>query len=123
MHLDYTVPWLVALVDFTVPVTWIVALVLQTIGLIVSLLLAWRRIERSIDSRFHDFSLLLKGVTDGDIRELRASVQRLETGQDEWTKTLRQRTHDLSDEVNVLKLKVDRLERPGHYPRVAQDSA
>lgn len=36
----------------------------------------------------------------------------LENGQDEWTKALRQRTHDLASDVQKLTLDVDRLRRP-----------
>ncbi len=46
------------------------------------------------------------------VKEMGFRVGTLETGQDEWTKTLRERTHELSVQVNVLVLKVDRLERP-----------
>lgn len=47
------------------------------------------------------------GVTD-----LTHRVGTLENGQDEWTKSLRTRTHELAEKVNTLMLKVDRLERP-----------
>ena len=47
------------------------------------------------------------------IKDIGFRVGTLETGQDEWTKTLRERTHELSILVNQLVLKVDRLERPG----------
>lgn len=46
------------------------------------------------------------------VADLTHRVGTLETGRDEWTKTLRERTHELSNQVNVLNLKVDRLERP-----------
>ncbi len=46
------------------------------------------------------------------IKDLGFRVGTLETGQDEWTKTLRERTHELSNQVGILVLKVDRLERP-----------
>lgn len=49
------------------------------------------------------------------VTELAHRVNTLETGQDEWTKTLRQRTHDLSEQLNILVLKVDRLERPAQH--------
>lgn len=51
-------------------------------------------------------------TVESSMRELTRRVGSLETGQDEWTKTLRQRTHDLATQVNALMLKVDRLERP-----------
>lgn len=46
------------------------------------------------------------------IKDLGFRIGTLETGQDEWTKTLRARTHELGNHVNELVLKVDRLERP-----------
>lgn len=54
---------------------------------------------------------LLK-VVESNIKDLGQRVSTLETGQDEWTKTLRERTHELGNHVNDLVLKVDRLERP-----------
>jgi hypothetical protein len=54
---------------------------------------------------------LLRGV-EQNIKELGLRIATLETGQDEWTKSLRERTHELSEQVNTLVLKVDRLERP-----------
>lgn len=49
---------------------------------------------------------------EASIHDLTHRVKDLETGQDDWTKTLRARTHELSNQVNTLVLKVDRLERP-----------
>jgi len=54
---------------------------------------------------------MLKSV-EASVKDMGARVTTLETGQDEWTKTLRERTHELSIHVNDLVLKVDRLERP-----------
>lgn len=44
--------------------------------------------------------------------DLTRRISTLESGQDEWTKTLRERTHELANQINTLVLKVDRLERP-----------
>lgn len=49
---------------------------------------------------------------DQSLKDVTRRVGNLETGQDEWTKTLRARTHDLANHVTALALKVDRLERP-----------
>lgn len=46
------------------------------------------------------------------VKDLTHRVSTLESGQDEWTKSLRQRTHELANDLNSLVLKVDRLERP-----------
>jgi uncharacterized protein YicC (UPF0701 family) len=54
---------------------------------------------------------MLKSV-EQNVREVGQRVGTLEAGQDEWTKTLRDRTHELSKQVNELVIKVDRLERP-----------
>lgn len=59
-------------------------------------------------------SELLMSITAVDtcVKDLLHRVATLEAGQDEWTKALRQRTHDLSGHIQTLTLKVDRLERP-----------
>jgi hypothetical protein len=46
------------------------------------------------------------------IDDLSHRIVKLESGQDEWTKTLRDRTHELANSLQVLALKIDRLERP-----------
>ncbi len=49
------------------------------------------------------------------VAQLTSRVNTLESGANEWTKALRERTHDLANELQALVLKVDRLERPdGH---------
>ena len=50
-------------------------------------------------------------IVDTTVRDLAHRVSKLKSGQDEWTKSLRTRTHELANEVNALVLKVDRLER------------
>jgi predicted nuclease with TOPRIM domain len=52
---------------------------------------------------------------ESTIKELTNRLGTLENGQDEWTQALRKRTHELADQLNVLALKVDRLERPAGY--------
>lgn len=52
---------------------------------------------------------------ESNIRELSHRVGTLESGQDEWTQALRKRTHELAEQLHVLALKVDRLERPAGY--------
>lgn len=64
-----------------------------------------------IDTRFNSMAMQINTMMVGDIRELRDRVGRLESGQDEWTKTLRARTHELAECLNKLLLKVDRVER------------
>ena len=47
------------------------------------------------------------------VNDLTHRVTTLESGQDEWTKSLRQRTHDLANDVHKLIVKVALLEK-GH---------
>lgn len=61
----------------------------------------------SINESFGKIALQINTILEGDVRELQSRVGRLESGQDEWTKTLRQRTHDLATEVNALRLAVE----------------
>jgi hypothetical protein len=89
----------------------------------VMLLVSFYGVQRAIDKKFADLDLKLanvdllmtafKGEIKSDIRDLTGRISALETGQDEWTKTLRARTHDLAEKLNEMVLKVDRLERPG----------
>jgi methyl-accepting chemotaxis protein len=51
------------------------------------------------------------------IKELSHRLGTLESGQDEWTQSLRKRTHELAEQLHVLVLKVDRLERPAGHPQ------
>lgn len=46
------------------------------------------------------------------VKDLTHRVTALESGQDDWTKSLRTRTHELANQMNSLALKIDRLERP-----------
>lgn len=59
--------------------------------------------------------MLLISTTDAAVRDMSQRVTKLEGGQDEWTKSLRERTHELAEHMQVLALKVDRLERPVKY--------
>ncbi len=45
------------------------------------------------------------------VKDLTRRIGTVESGQDEWTKSLRLRTHDLADKLQMLVLKVDRIER------------
>lgn len=56
--------------------------------------------------------MVLIGRAESTISDLAHRITTLESGQDEWTKALRVRTHELSNDVHTLVLKVDRLERP-----------
>ncbi len=52
---------------------------------------------------------------ESTVKELSHRVGTLESGQDEWTQSLRKRTHELAEQLHVLVLKVDRLERPAAH--------
>lgn len=56
--------------------------------------------------------LTMVADVEASVKDMGHRVAALESGQDEWTKTLRQRTHDLAAALQALVLKVDRLERP-----------
>lgn len=103
--------------DWTIPVGTVILVALQFGGGVVAFMRALQTIEQSIEKRFAEISLILNTFKEGDLRELHSRVKRLEDGADEWTKALRERTHLHANDINDLKLKVDRLERPGHYPR------
>lgn len=68
-----------------------------------------RKQGQSTNESFSKIGLQINTILEGDVRELREQVRRLETGQDEWTKTLRQRTHDLADEQNKMRLEFELL--------------
>lgn len=107
--------------NWEIPIGTVILLATQFIVGLIAILRAFNSIERSIDGRFAEMTLTLNTFKVGDLRELKTSVQQLETGQDEWTKTLRGRTHELANKVGVLELKVDRLERPEGYRRRKED--
>ena len=101
--------------DWSVPIGTVLLIAVQFIAGVVGILRAFAAIERSIEARFNRMDLALNTFKEGDIRELQGRLVRLESGQDEWTKALRIRTHEHSNEINVIKMQLDRLERPGHY--------
>jgi len=107
--------------DWTIPIGTVILLGVQFIVGIIAIVRGFAAIEKSIDTRFNAMTLKLNTFQEGDLRELKTSVQRLEQGADEWTKALRERTHELATDVNVLKLKVDRLERPERWHRRHDD--
>jgi hypothetical protein len=108
-------------IEWTIPAGTVILLSVQFVAGLIGMLRAFAAIERSIEARFNEIKLSLNTFKEGDIRELQGRVARLETGSDEWTKELRERTHDATNEISVLKLKVDRLERPERYDRRAGD--
>lgn len=107
--------------NWEIPIGTVMLLAVQFGVGIVAILRAFSAIERSIDARFAQMMITLNTFKEGDLRELTATVKRLETGQDGWTKELRERTHGLGNQVHTLQIKVDRLERPEGYRRRHDD--
>ena len=107
--------------DWTIPVGTIILLAVQFVGGLIAIMRAFASIERSIDTRFNEMTLKLNTFKEGDLRDIMSRLSRLETGQDEWTKTLRERTHDHANQLNMLTLEIDRLKRPGSYERRTGD--
>lgn len=67
----------------------------------------------AISKSFEQIGLQINTILQGDVRELRGRIERLESGQDEWTKELRQRTHDLSGKVDKLGFAIEMM-KAGH---------
>lgn len=111
--------------EWTIPIGTVMLLVVQFVAGIIGMLRAFNAIERAIERRFNEFELQMNTFKEGDIRDLQGRVSRLEAGADEWTKTLRERTHAHSTLLNKLTLQVDRLERPEryHYTRPEGENA
>lgn len=101
--------------DWNVPIGTVILLGIQMIGLAIALAKIFTSVQNTITAKFAHIELVLNTFREGDLRELKGSVTRLETGQDEWTKALRERTHELASTTTNLLLRVDRLERPERY--------
>ncbi len=83
------------------------------LGARLELSMVTERAERISEALTMKESVMLTIATvQGAVNDLMHRIGTLESGQDEWTKSLRSRTHDLSEQINTLVLKVDRLERP-----------
>jgi hypothetical protein len=102
--------------DWSIPIGTVFLIGAQFIAGLIGMMRAFGAIERSIDSRFAEIKLAMNTFKEGDIRDLHGRLTRLETGSDEWTRALRTRTHEHANEIQEMKLKIDRLERPSHYP-------
>lgn len=98
--------------DWSIPIGSIFAWTAQTA---FAMIIAFFAFQRAIDSKFASFDLSmekLRGEMKSEVRDITRRLSSLEAGQDEWTKTLRGRTHELAEHLQVVQLKVDRLERP-----------
>lgn len=77
------------------------------------LAIAGERADRRQEMSLYKASILeIVRIVEEGVKDLNRRVGTMETGQNEWTKSLRERTHELSQGFNTLVLKVDRLERP-----------
>lgn len=99
------------------PYQWI-TLVSLWVGQLITFTVVIVRVAWStrmlIDTRFNTMDLKMNTIIEGDVRELRLRIHDLESGQSEWLKTLRQRTHDMAGEIQALQLKTSLLERTRH---------
>lgn len=110
-------------IDWSLPIGTIILFAAQFVGGLVAFMRAVSKIEKSIDSRFSDMKITMTLFKEGDLRDMQGRLTRLEMGSDEWTKALRDRTHEHANEINAMKLKIDRLERPERYNRRTGDTA
>jgi hypothetical protein len=110
-------------IDWSIPIGTVLLVAAQFVVGIVGLMRAFAAIEKSIDKRFSEMQLALNTFKEGDIRDVVGRLLRLESGQDEWTKALRARTHDQGNDINAMRLQIDRLERPERYGRRDVDIA
>lgn len=109
--------------DWSLPISTIILFAAQFTGGLIAIMRALSSIEKSIDGRFGEMKLAMNTFKEGDMRDMQGRIARLETGSDEWTKALRERTHEHANEINAMKLKIDRLERPERYNRRTGDAA
>lgn len=81
----------------------------------VAIAMLKERTDRTADqsSLRNDVNGLL-AAADLYVKDLAHRVSTLEAGQDEWTKALRARTHELANQLQGVAIRLDRLERPGH---------
>src|SRR5678815_425824 len=101
--------------DWSIPIGTVLLIGAQFIAGLIGMMRAFGAIERSIDARFSEIKIAMNTFKEGDIRDLGGRLTRLESGADKWTEMLRNRTHEHANEINEMKLKIDRLERPSHY--------
>lgn len=59
-----------------------------------------------------DLMMLINAV-DSAVKEIDRRVGTLERGKDEWTQELRNRSHELANQMQTLVSKVDRLDKEG----------
>lgn len=98
-----------------IPVGTVLLFVFNAFSALVAGVLAYGKFQRVLDAKFAAFALQLTNVKSAlvlDLADITHRLGTLETGQDEWTKTLRQRSHDQGNEINTILLRLDRLERP-----------
>lgn len=59
-----------------------------------------------VTSQFNEMAIQVNTILQGDVRELRLRINKLESDQNEWIKTLRDRTHELTTQMNRIVLDV-----------------
>lgn len=121
-----TIDWTISIATIVSGITTVAMLVSLYFGLKTAITAQGANLTLSMTNLRSEFTLVnittkddvLKQVSkvDSEVRDLSHRVSKLESGQDEWTKTLRERTHELGNQVQALIMKVDRLERPQAGP-------
>jgi len=106
-------------IDWSLPIGSIILFGCQFVSVLIIIFRAIGAFERSIDRRFADFKLELTTFKEGDLRDLHSRVKRIETGTDEWSTIIRDRTHATNTEMNIIRLKIDRLENAERYRRAS----
>lgn len=71
---------------------------------------------QKVSGQFDTMAVQVNKILQDDVVELRAKLSKLESGQDDWTKELRERTHELAKvadkqgyEIELLKVKCKHL--------------
>lgn len=65
----------------------------------------------SINESFTKIAIQINTILEGTVRRLEDRVGRLESGQDDWTKEIRQRTHDLGNVAQRLTWEVEAIKK------------
>ena len=65
----------------------------------------------SINESFTKIAIQINTILEGTVRRLEDRVGRLESGQDDWTKEIRQRTHDLGNVAQRLTWEVEAMKK------------
>ena len=62
-----------------------------------------------VSGQFQVMTIQINTILEDDIRELRLRLGKLESGQDDWTRELRDRTHTLSNQLEKFGFELELL--------------